>query len=72
MPVTANAAPQKSRTVAGDELSGTMVYAATAIAAAAATGSAKFRRTLASVARRQAISGPMPLSSTSTSASGTV
>ena len=39
---------------------------------AAEVGIRKFRRALASVARRQAITGPMPLSSTSTSASGTV
>ncbi len=37
-----------------------------------ATGTRKLRRALASVARRQAITGPMPLSSTRISASGTV
>ncbi|MDQ3849801.1 MAG: hypothetical protein M3296_04190 [Actinomycetota bacterium] len=41
-------------------------------ATAAATGTRKLRRALARVARRQATSGPMPLSSTSTRASGTV
>ena len=59
-------------TVAGEEPIGTTVKAAIAISAAAPSGSAKFRRALASVARRQAMTGPIPLSSTSTSASGTV
>jgi hypothetical protein len=44
----------------------------TSVSKAAATGHRKLRRALASVARRHAITGPMPDSSTSTSASGTV
>ena len=37
-----------------------------------ASGTRKLRRALASVARRQVITGPMPLSSTRISANGTV
>ncbi len=40
------------------------------VTTAAPTGNAKLRRRFAAVARRHAISGPMPDSSTSTSASG--
>ena len=46
--------------------------ATTAAAAAATSGTTKLRRRFAAFARRQAISGPIPDSSTSTSASGTV
>ena len=45
---------------------------ATSSASATAVGTRNVRRALAAVARRQAIAGPMPDSSTSTSASGTV
>ena len=38
----------------------------------ASAGLSRLRRRFAAVARRQAITGPMPESSTSTSASGTV
>ena len=44
----------------------------TNVASATSTGTTKLRRALASVARRQAIAGPIPLSSTRISASGTV
>ncbi len=45
--------------------------ASTSASAATAIGSVKLRRRLAAVARRQAISGPMPDSSTSRNVSGT-
>ena len=45
---------------------------ATAHSAAHALGKRKLRRVLAAVARRQAITGPIPLSRTSIRASGTV
>ena len=45
---------------------------ATSTTRAPAVGHRKLRRALASVARRHAMTGPMPDSSTSTSASGTV
>ena len=45
---------------------------ATSATSARSAGATKLRLALASVARRQAITGPMPLSSTRTSASGTV
>jgi hypothetical protein len=45
---------------------------ATTVITAHTIGTMKLRRTLDAVARRHAITGPMPESSTSTSASGTV
>ena len=45
---------------------------ATSTTSAATVGHRKLRRALARVARRQAMTGPMPESRTSTSASGTV
>ena len=72
MAAMAKNAPQKSTTVAGEEPIGTTVNAAIAMSAAAPTGTAKLRRALARVARRQGITGPIPESRTRTSASGTV
>ena len=65
-------APQQNIAIANGFSCTPAASSTSSVRSASAAGARKWRRALARVARRQAITGPMPLSSTSTSASGTV
>jgi hypothetical protein len=65
-------APQQNIAIANGFSRTPAASSTSRVSSADRAGIRKWRRALAKVARRQAITGPIPLSSTSTSASGTV